>query len=255
MGSSYTKQEISLGRALPIYNDRPWEFAECLYEQFVQLECQTLDLERELMILKKRSPQIKTRPHKQDKETEPKPQMADASCQTGDQFAMEIETQPRRLIKCTSFRKNTFYTKVYTKKHVKKEKMEVEIEKKRRRTTSQTKIPKKGLKFVKIYVPKEVMEIESKKQEIQVCKTPPRRVSKKVKVKTKHGETPEELARNKKRKKKNTPRKALDDSELKAPSANLNLIQPTKVRLITDFFKTVEKSSFLKSIKLAPDPT
>jgi len=63
MGSSYTKQDRTqipeewsecMGRLLPLddfYGD-PWRFAENLYEQLVQLQCQTLDLQRELIDLK-----------------------------------------------------------------------------------------------------------------------------------------------------------------------------------------------------------
>jgi len=44
---------------------------------------------------------------------------------------MEIEHQissTRHLIRCTSLRKKIFYTKVYVRKHLKREKMEMEKE-------------------------------------------------------------------------------------------------------------------------------
>jgi len=106
--------------------NRPWEFAECLYDEFVMLQCRVLDLERELIDLKIKS-HLKDQPPKQHKLTQSIPKMVDTSCQTWDQSAMDIEFQvnpPRRLIRCTSFKKKIFSTKVYIKKHIKREDME-----------------------------------------------------------------------------------------------------------------------------------
>jgi len=132
-------------------------FAEVLYESFLDLTVQVKILEKELMLLK-------NNPHLQN--PSPKP-MTEACCQTRDQSAMEIElaqaSSPRRTIRCTSLKKKIFYTKVYTKKHVRREKMEIEKEKSAHHPKPKQKIPKSPQKFVKIFVRKEIMEIEKKK--------------------------------------------------------------------------------------------
>jgi hypothetical protein len=255
MGSSYTKQEnYPEYREIPIDNAQPWEFAECFYESYCQLANRVLDLEQELILLKnkphlkKPSPKPTQTKHKQPQVI---PTVTDACCQTRDQSVMEIEPQissPRRLIRCTSLRKKIFYTKVYVKKHQKREEMEIEKEKSVHHPKPKQKIPKKPQKFIKIFVRKEVMEIET--ETVQLNKTPPKK--KANPKKTRHKGTPKELAPRKKRPKKNTPNKALDGSELKV---NKILTQPTKVTLITDFFSTITKSQGCATIKIVPDPT
>jgi len=71
-------------------------------------------------------------------------------------------------------------------------------------------------------------------------------------LKTRHKETPKELAPKKKRPKRNTPNKVLVGSELKKIKI---LTQPTKVSLIPDFFSALDKSQGCVKIKIAPDPT
>jgi len=140
---------------------------------------------------------------------------------------------------------------VYVKKHIKRDRMEVEEEIKAHPSKSKLKVPHRGQKLVKVYVPKEVMMIETTKAQV---KTPLRRARKKVEKK-KHQGTPLELARRNKRMKKNIPKKPLDASELKAPSPIKNLIQPSKVTLITEFFEIIGKRTSSIKPKLAPDPT
>jgi len=56
---------------------------------------------------------------------------------------MDIELQessPSCMIRCTSLRKKTFYTKVYEKKHIKREGMKIEKEKKVHHPKSEKKI-------------------------------------------------------------------------------------------------------------------
>jgi len=154
---------IDLGCELLYDKDRPWEVIERLLTGHFELERQVLDLTQELMILK-RMPRFKNQPPKQQEKEQTK---ADASCQTWNQSSMEIETQVaplRRLIRCTSLKKKIFYTKVYTKKYIEREKMEVEIENKEHRTKTKKKTTKKRQRVYKIFVKKEVMEIEKKKR-------------------------------------------------------------------------------------------
>jgi len=237
---------IDLGCELLYDKDRPWEVIERLLTGHFELERQVLDLTQELMILK-RMPRFKNQPPKQQEKEQTK---ADASCQTWNQSSMEIETQVaplRRLIRCTSLKKKIFYTKVYTKKYIEREKMEVEIENKEHRTKTKKKTTKKRQRVYKIFVKKEVMEIE-KKKEMQIEKTPPKREKKKKKAEKRRKGTPKEWAPREKKNKKNSPKKDLEGSELKL---NKTLNQPTKVTLITDFFDVIGKRS---SIKAAPDP-
>jgi len=211
----------------------------------MELRDQVKDLEQELMLLKKNQ-HLKNPP--------PKPK-TDACCQTRDQSVMEIElaqaSSPRRTIRCTSLKKKIFYTKVYTRKHVRREKMEEEKEKSTYHPKPKRKILKSPQKFVKIFVRKEIMEIETKNAHLK--ETPPKKVAyKKTRQKTRHKGTPKELAPRKKKPKRNTPNKDLDGSELKKIKI---LTQPTKVTLITDFFSALEKSQGGVKIKIAPDPT
>jgi len=157
MGSSYPKQGSEhQDKEIPFGDGSPWLLAEVLYESFLDLTVQVKILEKELMLLK-------NNPHLQN--PSPKP-MTEACCQTRDQSAMEIElaqaSSPRRTIRCTSLKKKIFYTKVYTKKHVRREKMEIEKEKSAHHPKPKQKIPKSPQKFVKIFVRKEIMEIEKK---------------------------------------------------------------------------------------------
>jgi len=208
MGSSYTKQkqesEFEYCREIPFREGSNWIFGEVLYESFLELIDRVDYLEKELILLKK-NPHLKNPP--------PKP-MTDACCQTRDHSAMEIElaqaSSPRRTIRCTSLKKKIFYTKVYTQKHVRREKMEIEKEKSTHHPKPKRKIPESPQKFVKIFVRKEIMEIETKKAHLK--ETPPKKV---VNRKARHKGTPEGLAPKKRRKKRNTPNKVLDGSELK----------------------------------------
>jgi len=247
MGSSYTKQKNQhINEEIPFdeFGGSNWVLAEILYASFMELRDRVEDLEeeQELMLLK-------NNPHPQNP---PPKSMTDACCQTKDRSAMEIElvqaSSPRRTIRCTSLKKKIFYTKVYTKKHVRREKMEIEKEKSTHHPKPKRKILKSPQKFVKIFVRKEIMEIETKNANLE--ETPPKNV---VNRKTKHKGTPKELAAPKKRRtKRNTPNKVLDGSELKN---NKILTQPVKVSLITDFFSALEKSQGGVKMKIAPDPT
>jgi len=237
---------IDLGCELLYDKDRPWEVIERLLTGHFELERQVLDLTQELMILK-RMPRFKNQPPKQQEKEQTK---ADASCQTWNQSSMEIETQVaplRRLIRCTSLKKKIFYTKVYTKKYIEREKMEVEIENKEHRTKTKKKTTKKRQRVYKIFVKKEVMEIEKKKK----CKSR-KRLQKERRRRRKQRRDVKELRKNgrheKRKTRKNSPKKDLEGSELKL---NKTLNQPTKVTLITDFFDVIGKRS---SIKAAPDP-
>jgi len=245
MGSSYTKQkqesEYEKCREIPFGDGSNWIYGELLYEAFMQLIVRVDNLKQELILLKN-NPHLTNPP--------PKP-MADACCQTRDQSAMEIElaqaSSPRRTVRCTSLKKKIFYTKVYTKKHVRRETMEVEKEKSTHHPKPKRKILKSPQKFVKIFVRKEIMEIETKNAHLK--ETPPKNV---VNRKTRHKGTPKELAPIKRRKKRNTPNKVLGGSELKEIKI---LTQPAKVTLIADFFSALEKSQGCVKIKIAPDPT
>ncbi len=243
MGSSYTKTaNCPVYRELPIDNTQPWVFAEYCFESQLALRLRVMDLENELFLLKQSlaasepSPKHKIKPSK--------PSTFEACCQTSAPSDMEIEPNiilnPRRTIRCTSLRRRIFYTKVYTEKHIKREGMEIEKEKPA--DHPKKRIPHKSHKFVKIFVKKQVMEMEVQKASER--KKPPR------KKKSKHQGTPEELVRRKKRPKKNSPKKSLSGSELK-------ILTPSrpKVSLITDFFDVIEKTKDCVKIKLAPDPT
>jgi len=94
------------------------------------------------------------------------------------------------------------------------------------------------------------MEVETNKAK-SIRRLQKQKKNKRIATK-RHKETPKELAPQKKRTKKNSPKKDLDDSELKLMTKNKILTQSTKVTLIKDFFDTLGKSS---SIKLVPDPT
>jgi len=257
MGSSYKKQATSCKyREIPIDNTQPWEFAECLYESYCQLSNKVLDLEEELVLLKnKRHPKNPSpKQPKQHQKTQTLPILADASCQTWDHSAMEIELQEsssRRMIRCTSLRKKIFYTKVYTKKHIKREGMEIEKEKKAHHPKPEKKIPKDRQKFYKVFVRKEGMEIESKTS--QLNETPPKRTERNKK--TRHDGTPKELAPRRKKPKKNTPKKDLSGSGLKLIEKIKILTEPIKVTVLTDFFNVLSKSQSCAKIKLVPDPT
>jgi len=92
--------------------------------------------------------QISSRkPISQTTSTEPNTAiLADASCQTWDQSAVDIELQEssaRRMSKI-------FYTKVYVKKHMKREGMEIEKEKKAHHPKSEKKISREPQKFYKV---------------------------------------------------------------------------------------------------------
>jgi len=239
-------KQIDLGLGWLVDRDQPWESVESLWTLVFELQRRVQDLELELDILKTK-PHLKTRPLKHA-QTMSDPSKADASCQTQDQLTMDIEHQvnpPRRLIRCTSLKKRIFYTKVYTKKCIKGDKMEIERENDRHRTKPRQKVLKTRQRWVKIFVKKETMEIESKKAGFE---TPPREAKvNKAKAKKRRKETPKEWAPRGKRKKQNSTKKNLDGSGLKFDKI---LIQPTKVTLMTDFFGVVGKSS---AIKLAPD--
>jgi len=198
-------------------------------------------LEQELMLLK-------INPHLQN--PPPKP-MTDACCQTRDQSAMEIElveaSSPRRTIRCSSLKKKIFYTKVYTRKHVRREQMEIEKEKITHHPKPKRKILKKSTKTCKNFCTKGDNGIKTKNAQLK--ETPPKNV---VNKKRRHKGTPKELAPKKKRPKRNTPNKTLDGSELKKIKI---LTQPAKVNLITDFFRALEKSQGCVKMKIAPDPT
>jgi len=177
MGSSYTKQkqesEYEKCREIPFGDGSNWIYGELLYEAFMQLIVRVDDLKQELILLKK-NPHLKNPPHKP---------MTDACCQTRDQSAMEIElaqaSSLRRTVRCTSLKKKIFYTKVYTRKHVRREKMEVEKEKSTHHPKPKRKILKSPQKFVKIFVRKEIMEIETKNAHLK--ETPPKNVVNKKK--------------------------------------------------------------------------
>jgi len=86
--------------------------------------------------------------------------------------------------------------------------MEVEIENKEHRTKTKKKTTKKRQRVYKIFVKKEVMEIE-KKKEMQIEKTPPKREKKKKKAEKRRKGTPKEWAPRGKRNKKNSSKKDL----------------------------------------------
>ncbi len=93
------------------------------------------------------------------------------------------------------------------------------------------------------------MQIETFK--VEPVKTPPKKARKKTtKQKKRKKETPKEWAPLRKNRKKNTPRKDLDDGPKLNVNLNLNqnLTQSTKISLITDFFSTIKK------VVKAPDP-
>jgi len=189
---------IDLGCELLYDKDRPWEVIERLLTGHFELERQVLDLTQELMILK-RMPRFKNQPPKQQEKEQTK---ADASCQTWNQSSMEIETQVaplRRLIRCTSLKKKIFYTKVYTKKYIEREKMEVEIENKEHRTKTKKKTTKKRQRVYKIFVKKEVMEIEKKKK----CKSR-KRLQKERRRRRKQRRDVKELRKNGRHEKRKT---------------------------------------------------
>jgi len=242
MGSKYTKQFPTDGIAeLPIDNDHPWELAELLYNRFNML-CDRVDsLDAELKTLRTNP----TRPNPTPKiswRTQTKPQTVAVGCQTWDECAMEIEQENgprRRPIRRPFYYKSTFFTKIYVRKRVEREKMEVEVPKREHTTRHPKKIPKKQYRLVKVYVAKEVMQIETKKVEpAEKTQTPLKKARKKKKREKRKKETPKEWAPQRKKKKDNTPRE-----DLVGPVLNLdkNLTQPMKFSLITDFFSVLKK--------------
>jgi len=134
---------------------------------------------------------------------------------------------------------------VYTKKHVKREEMEIECEKKEQNPKPKKKRPHKPQRFIKIFVRKEGMEVEEKVKKEE--KSPPKR---RPARKTRHKGTPEELASKKRRKKKNPPDEALKGSDLNFK----NLSHSNKVTLITDFFVSIKKIPGCEKDKSALDP-
>jgi hypothetical protein len=235
-------------KALPIDNNHPWQLAELLFNEFYYLFDKVELLEKELKPLRtiptSHNPTSKVPCH-----TQTKPRMADASCQTWEEGVMEIEPErgpQRRPVRCPFHYKSTYYTKVYVKKRIEREKMEVEVKKRDHITKHPRKIPKKPQKLVKVYVAKEVMQIETKK--VEPGETPPRKARKSKAKEKRKKETPKEWAPQKKKRKKNTPGKDLGGPELN-PSKNLT--QPTKFSLITDFFSIMKKVTAEKN---TPDP-
>lgn len=255
MGSNYTKQFPSSGvMALPIGDDmKPWELAEILYNDYYNQVERIDKLEKELKTLRtnptNHNPTSKVPWHTQSCQT--KPQTADASCQTWEESAMEIEPEcgaQRHRVRCSSHYKSTYFTKIYVKKRVERQKMEVEVPKRDHTPKHPKKIPKKPQKLVKVYVAKEVMQIETFK--VEPVKTPPKKARKKTTKHKRKKETPKEWVPRKKNRKKNTPRKELSGSEL---NQNKNLTHPIKFSLITDFF-SVKKMVPIDKIALDPDP-
>jgi len=239
MGSKYTKQFPTDGvTELPIDNDRPWELAEILYNDHNMLVDRVDRLEMELKTLRTKSTSQNPTPMISS-HTQTKPQTVSIGCQTGEEGAMEIEEESgpqRRPIRWPFQYKSTFFTKVYVKKRVEREKMEVEVSKRDHTTKRPKKIPKKQHRLVKVYVEKEVMQIETKKVEPD-GKTPPKKARKRKAVEKRKKETPKEWVPRRKKKKDNTPGKNLVGPEL---NPNKNLTQPKNSR-ITDFFSIVKK--------------
>jgi len=99
--------------------------------------------------------------------------------------------------RCTPLRKKIFYSKVYTKKHLKRGNGDRE----REESTSpqiQKKIPRERQIFFKVFVRKEGMEIETKTG--QLNETPPKRTERNKKMR--HKGILKELAPRKKKPKK-----------------------------------------------------
>jgi len=251
MGTSYTKQpNLPECRKIPIDNSMPWEFAECVYESHNQLHCRVLDLEAELINLKKKKPTPIIQSHYTKKALVT---TANASTQTmvdvGTEI-MEIEAQKpiiRRWIRCSSLKKKTFYTKVYYKKKVQRDEMEIEVEiKQKNRKHQKPNTIKAKTRYYKTYVKKEMMAVEADS-------SPKLKKQRDPGVKTKSKGTPPDIAPKKKRPKKNSPKKFSDGSVSKLVPCNFN--QPEqKISLMTDFFNTVAKNAYVPFIKKPPDP-
>jgi len=243
MGSSEIEY-IDLGKNLFLDKDNLGEYVESLCADFFKLQIWVQELDQELKILKNK-PHIKNQPPRKVANNCTNLKRADAESQTVNQQAMEIELQvspPKRLVRYNTLKRKVFYTKIYTKKIMKREKMEVEKENKDRHTKSSQKIPTRRQEWIRIFVKKEVMEIEVKPNQRE--ETPPKIEEKRAQAGKRHKETPEGWAPRAKRKKKNSPRKDLVGS-IK------NLIQPTRVTLMTDFFSVIGKSP---PVEWVPDP-
>jgi len=147
--------------AIPFGDGLNWIYAEVLHKFLMQLIDLVDGLEQELMLLK-------INPHLQN--PPPKP-MTDACCQTRDQSAMEIElveaSSPRRTIRCSSLKKKIFYTKVYTRKHVRREQMEIEKEKITHHPKPKRKILKKSTKTCKNFCTKGDNGIKTKNAQLK----------------------------------------------------------------------------------------
>ncbi len=143
MGTSYTKQpNLPECRKIPIDNSMPWEFAECVYESHCQLHCRVLDLEAELINLKKKKPTPIIQSHYTKKALVT---TANASTQTmvdvGTEI-MEIEAQKpiiRRWIRCSSLKKKTSTLKCTTKRKYREMRWRLKLRSSRR--TENTKNP------------------------------------------------------------------------------------------------------------------
>jgi hypothetical protein len=249
MGTSYTKQPNKPQyREIPIDNSMPWEFAECMYESYCQLHCRVLDVEAELIYLKQKKPT----PIIQSQYTK-KPLITTANActqtmvDTGTE-TMEIEAKKpivRRWIRCSSLKKKTFYTKMYYKKKVQRDEMEIEVETKQKsRKHQKSNTTKAKTRWIKTYVKKEMMAVE-------IDSSPKTKKKRNPGVKTKSKGTPPDIAPRKKRPKKNSPKKILDGSDLKLKFKNFNQLE--KISLMTDFFNTTVKNH-VPFIKKPPDP-
>jgi len=229
-------------------NDLPWDLAELLFKNYKMLAERVERLEQELNSLRT-IPTYQNPTPIISRHTRSKPQTAEFGCQTRDEAAMEIEVesgQQRRPIRRSFYHKSTFFMKVYVKKRAKRENMEVEVSKREHTTKHPKKIPEKRNRLVKVYVAKEVMQIETTKVEPGEKTRTPSEKARKGRAKGKRKkETPKEWAPQRKSQQKNTPKRDLDGAEL---NLDKNLTQPAKFSLITDFFHTLNK---LKSV---PDP-
>jgi len=155
---------------------------------------------------------------------------------------MEIEPErgaQRRPVKCSSYHKSTYFTKIYVKKGVEREKMEVEVPKRDHTPRHPKKIPKKLQKLVKVYVAKEVVQIETYK--VKTVETPLKKAGNKTTKKKRKKETPKERAPQRKNRKKNTPRNNLGGPEL---NLSKNLTPPTYFSL---FRISLKKSQWINT--------
>jgi hypothetical protein len=254
MGTSYVKTaKRPEMKEIPLDPDSPWDYAEDLHQEFGDLVKRVAELEEESWYLQmSQTPATFTQPPSNKKH---KSAAANSSTQTEELFAaekMEIEPPQRRWIKCSSLKKKTYYTKVYSVKSTAKEEMEVEGEIKKKNRKSRKPKAIKGqskVRWYKTYIKKEMMAIEESKETEAVSKSPPRKGNPGLKTKS-QGTPPVP----RKKLKLNTPKKVLGGSELKFNGVKLDS-KPQKITLMTDFLSCIPKKNVsVPCIKKPPDP-